>query len=183
MTTAPTAATKDEGFRYDGRTIALHWATALLVALLWCLGQSIDWFPKGMPRIGARSTHILLGALLALVLAYRIWWRRTQGLQLPAAERTPAQIMAGRLHIVLYLLLALTVLLGFANVWTRGDNIFGLFKVPQFEPGNRDLVEQVEDIHALLANIIAGAAVLHAATAIYHYRILRDGVLQRMLRR
>jgi len=171
-----------EGFRYDKRTIGLHWATATLVALLWCVGQSIDWFPKGTPRISVRSGHITFGLLLGLLLLFRIWWRRTGGRKLPAAAVVGQQRVASLLHIGLYLLLLATVSLGIANVWVRGDNIFQLFTVPQFAPGNRELVEQVEDTHALLANTVAVAAVLHAAFALFHHYVKRDGVLRRMLR-
>ncbi len=69
---------------YDRRTIGLHWLTAALVIALWCVGQTIDWFPRGAPRMWARSAHIGAGRLLALVLLYRIWWRLTGGTQLPA---------------------------------------------------------------------------------------------------
>jgi cytochrome b561 len=171
-----------EGFRYDKRTIVLHWAGATLVVLLWCIGQSIDWFPKGTPRISARSTHILIGALLALLLFFRIWWRSTSGRKLPASEITTQQKLASWLHIGLYLLLVATVCLGITNVWMRGDTIFHLFTVPAFDPGNKELREQVEDAHALLANTVVIVAALHAAFALYHHFILRDGVLRRMLR-
>jgi cytochrome b561 len=171
-----------EGFRYDKRTIGLHWAGATLVVLLWCIGQSIDWFPKGTPRIGARSTHIAIGVLLALLLVLRIWWRSTGGRKLPASAMSPQQKAASWMHIGLYLLLLATVALGMANVWVRGDNIFNLFTVLSFDPGNKELREQVEDIHALLANTVVIAAALHAAFALFHHFYLRDGVLRRMLR-
>jgi cytochrome b561 len=54
----------DIAFRYDRITVLFHWLTASLVLLLWCLGQSIDYFPRGTPRIAVRSMHILLGATL-----------------------------------------------------------------------------------------------------------------------
>ena len=47
--------------RYDSRSIALHWATALVVGALWVLGQCIDFFPKGAPRIGARERTLAAG--------------------------------------------------------------------------------------------------------------------------
>ena len=171
-----------EGFRYDKRTIGLHWASATLVVLLWCVGQSIDWFPKGTPRISVRSGHILFGVVLGLLLLFRIWWRSTGGRKLPPAAMTGQQRLASLLHIGLYLLLLTTVSLGIANVWVRGDTIFRLFTVPEFAPGNRELREQVEDAHALVANTVAAAAALHAAIALYHHYVRRDGVLRRMLR-
>src|SRR6185437_8828913 len=42
--------------RYDRLSILLHWITAVLVVILWTLGQTIDFFPKGAARIDARST-------------------------------------------------------------------------------------------------------------------------------
>jgi cytochrome b561 len=59
--------------QYDRRTIVLQWPTAALVLSLWVLGQTIDWFPKGIARVFARSAHISLG--VALVLVARISWR------------------------------------------------------------------------------------------------------------
>jgi cytochrome b561 len=170
------------GFRYDKRTIGLHWAGATLVVLLWCIGQSIDWFPKGAPRISARSTHIVIGALLILLLLFRIWWRSTGGRKLPASAYDTQQKIASWTHVGIYLLLLVTVSLGVANVWVRGDTVFHLFTVPAFDPANDDLREQVEDTHALLANTVAVVAALHAAFALYHHFVRRDGVLRRMLR-
>jgi cytochrome b561 len=180
--TRPASAGTVEDFRYDRRTIGLHWAVAALVVLLWCIGQSIDWFPKGTPRIGARSTHICLGVLAGVLLLLRIWWRRTGGRKLPASALDTQQKIASWMHVGLYLLLLATVALGVANVWVRGDTLFQLFTVPAFAPGDRELREQVEDLHALLANTVAVAAALHAALALYHHYFLRDGVLRRMLR-
>jgi cytochrome b561 len=65
---------------YDNRTIILHWVTALLVAEQWLGAQIIDWFPKGAPRVDARSVHITCGILLAAVLVGRIIGRLTWGI-------------------------------------------------------------------------------------------------------
>ena len=49
-----TAGTADV---YDTRTIALHWVTVAFVCMLWIIGQCIDFFPKGVPRMGARAAR------------------------------------------------------------------------------------------------------------------------------
>jgi cytochrome b561 len=166
---------------YDRTTIALHWATALLVVLLWGVAQVIDLFPRGTPRVTARSVHMLLGLVLGVVLVSRIAWRARAGQRLPPANEGLAGHAARLVHYGLYLLVAATLLLGLFNVWVRGDHFFGLFSVPKFDPNNRELRERVEDLHGWFANTLLIVAGLHAAAALVHHFALRDNVLRRML--
>lgn len=165
---------------YDSRTIALHWVTAAFVMTLWTLGQCIDLFPKGVPRISARSTHITLGALLAVILAARIAWRARAGAQLSPVDPGISGRLAVGTHYLLYALLAVVVLLGVACVWSRGDTLFNLFTVPAFDPNNKKLSKVASDLHALAANTLLAVAGLHAAAAIFHHAVLKDRVLRRM---
>ncbi len=168
---------------YDGATIAYHWATAACVAVLWCIGQTIDYFPKGTPRISARSAHILLGAALAAVLVARIVWRIRFGRRLPAASAGALRVIQTGGHLALYALLVATVAVGVANTWIRGDTIIGLFKIPSLAPGANDLREQVEDVHAWLANTLLVVAGLHATLALLHGRAFGHPVMRRMFPR
>ena len=167
--------------RHDRPTIALHWLTALLVVTLWSLGQTIDWFAKGDPRVLARSIHIVLGVALAFVLMARIGWRLGGGRHLPAAGAGWLDKVASLTHWLLYILLIGTVALGLANTWIRGDNLFGVFQIPPFDPGNQDLRETVEDWHGLAANTLLALAFFHACAGLFHHLVLKDGVLRRML--
>ncbi|HEY2394736.1 MAG TPA: cytochrome b/b6 domain-containing protein [Rudaea sp.] len=166
---------------YDSRSIRLHWVTAALVTVLWCLGQTVDWFPKGDLRTAVRSTHITLGAVLALILAYRIWWRISHGRRLPARGSGIEATLARFAHFALYAVLVLTVALGVANPWVRGDNLFNLLTIPAFDPGNKMLRHQVGALHAWLANALLCLAALHAASGLAHRFIGKDDVLRRML--
>ena len=166
---------------YDRRTIAMHWLTALLVATLWTLGQTIDWFPRGAPRISARSTHILLGALLAVVICYRAIWRSTSGRHLPPADHGGLRRLAALTHSLLYLLLFTTVALGVANAWMRGDAIFDLFKIPSLAPDDKQLKEGIENLHGWSANILVVLALIHALAGLLHHYVWNDGVLHRMI--
>jgi cytochrome b561 len=167
--------------RYDPTSLWLHWASAILVLLLWCLGETIDWFPSGFPRIAVRSLHICLGVVLGTILCYRIWWRAGAGRHLPPAGTGILQVLAATTHVALYALLIATVALGLANVWVRGDNIFDLFTVPAFDPGNKVLRKQVEELHALSANILLGLAAFHASASLWHHFLRKDDVLRRVL--
>jgi len=167
--------------RYDVKTIWLHWLTAALVIALWCLGQTIDWFPHGAPRVFARSAHISIGALLAGVFVYRLWWRATAGARLPAAGTGGLKVLARAMHLALYVCIFATVALGLANAWVRGDNLFYLYKISPFDANNKALRESVENYHAYAANFLLIMAGMHAAAGLFHHYLLKVDVLGRML--
>jgi len=165
---------------YDRRTILFHWLSALLVVGLWAVGQCIDFFPKGTPRITVRSLHITIGVLLGALLVARVLWRVRSGSKLPAADAGALGQAAIGVHHLLYLLLSATVLIGMACVWIRGDNLFNLFTVPAFDPANKALRHDAVELHETAANALLIVAGLHAAAAVWHHRVRKDGVLRRM---
>ena len=166
--------------RYDRTTVALHWLTAALVVALWGLGQTIDFFPKGTARVYARSVHISLGGVLLTVLALRIAWRIGAGARLPAAASGWLGRLGAWMPRVLYALLVGTVLLGVANAWERGDNLFNLYRIPAYDAANEALRQTIEDWHAVCANVLLAASGVHAAAALLHQFVLKDGLLRRM---
>jgi cytochrome b561 len=177
----PTQPAATQDLRYDTVTIGLHWATAVLVVLLWTIGKTIDFAPSGALRTDYRSLHMLLGVTLLGVFIVRVIWRVSRGRSLPGVGGTLIEATARLTHWALYALILTTLALGLANVWARGDTIFNLFTVPAFDPGNHALRSLIGDWHALAADAILILAGLHAAAALFHRYILRDGVLRRML--
>jgi cytochrome b561 len=177
--------------RYDRFTILLHWTTAVLVVLLWAIASPdipmaagvslIDFMPNGPPRVVMRSVHITSGVVLIAVLLVRLSWRATSGRELPPADQGLWGTAAKLGHYALYALLVTTLLLGLANEWARGDSIFGLFNVPAFDPNDRALRKTVGNLHRWAANALLIVAAGHAAVALLHHYVLRDGVLRRML--
>jgi cytochrome b561 len=166
---------------YDPKTRALHWASAAAVLALWLAGEFLDVFPKGTPRITVRSLHICFGVLLGITLVYRVWWRKHGGVQLAAPEGFQFARQAHWAHQILYVVIALMVLTGFALVWIRGDNLFNLFSVPAFDPGNKELRHNAKEIHGWLANGLLLGALAHGLVALWHQLVLKDGLMLRML--
>ena len=168
---------------HDRRTIRLHWVTAALVAALWSLAQIIDDFPKGLPRVSARSTHILLGVLLAIVVVQRIRWRMQIARSLPLPGPLWLSALAKAAHRLLYIGLVAVIVLGLVNAWTRGDSLYGLVSIPKLLPGQPQLKPMVELLHKYLANALVIVATLHALAALGHHFLLKDNVLRRMIGR
>lgn len=174
------AAVVEPATRYDGFSILLHWLTAALIVILWTLGQTLDFFSKGVPRIDARSVHIVLGATLGIVLLVRVLWRASFGRRLALADSGWLGLSAKVVHYSLYLLVAATVVLGIFNAWLHGDVLFNVYAIPKLAPGNLALKRTIEELHGDLADIVLIVAGLHVAAALAHHYLRRDSVLRRM---
>jgi cytochrome b561 len=163
---------------YDTITIVLHWATVSLVVVLWILGQTSDWWPRGPIRGTSWSLHVTLGFVLAAVLLIRIIWRLGPGQALPSPDSGILRILARGTHLLLYGLLLIVVGLGIANAFVRGYNLFEVMALPQI--GDRALRRPLTQWHGLAANAILIVALLHAAAGVFHQYILKDRLLWRM---
>lgn len=175
------AATPTTAVRYDRTTIALHWLTALLVLVLFALAMLWDFVPRDV-RKQMQSLHISLGIALAVVLVIRLAWRATRGRRLPLAVGGLQGKAAKAMHYVLYLLLAAQVVLGFAWRWAQAETFqfFGLFPLRFATVSNRPLSHTLGNLHDVIGWTIVILAGLHAAVALAHHYVLKDGVLQRM---
>jgi cytochrome b561 len=100
---------------------------------------------------------------------------------LPPADTGALRFAAKFIHFGLYACLIAMVLVGLFLTWTRGDDIFNLFRIPAFVPGNKILPDQVQEIHATIGWMIVAGAGLHASAALVHYYVFKDRVLGRMV--
>lgn len=164
---------------YDRATIALHWATAMLVVALWVIGQTADWLPRGPGRSAYWSTHVVAGFALAAVLLGRLAWRAGAGRVLPLADRGALHVLAKTTHLLLYVLLLAVVGLGVLNAFVRGWSVYGLFSLPQL--GDAEWRRPITHWHELAANAVLIVALFHAGAALIHHYAWRDGLLARMI--
>lgn len=170
-----------DGARYDPITIWLHWTTVILVVVLWVIGQTADWLPRGPIRGGVWSVHVILGCALAFVLPTRMVWRARFGRVLPPADTGVLYAVARATHFALFALLAAVVVTGIANASYRGFNLFGVWSVPQFGSGDAATRRSINGWHELAANLTLLVAFLHAAAALIHQYVWRDRLLNRMV--
>ncbi len=166
---------------YDRTTIWLHWATVGLIAVLWVIGQTADWVPRGPFRTGAWSVHVVLGFITGFVLLTRVAWRAHFGRDLPPIDTGALHAVAKATHYLLYGLLATVVLLGLIDASYRGFNLFGVWSVPQFGMSDAATRRSINEWHELAANLTALVALAHAAAALVHQYVWRDHLLERMM--
>ena len=170
---------------YDRITIGFHWLTATLVVVLF--GTTVWWNNAPKPiryRFELKDFHVSLGLVFAAVIVGRLLWRAAAGRRLPPATSGLQQRLAGLIHALLYAMLCAQVALGvlLRSLQTEdGLPFFGLFTVPALVAKNKDAAELVETLHNYTGWAIVVVAAGHAAVALLHHYVFRDGVLRRML--
>jgi cytochrome b561 len=170
--------------RHDTLTMSLHWLIALLVVGSYAVGIIREELPKGDFRTFLLSLHMSVGMLVMGLTVARIGWRfaapRVEPVPMP-----PAMALGARLaHLALYALLLAIPLVGLFAAWIKGRTV-GFFGLPLPSPLalDRDLGKRLEGLHEILAHGMMLMAGAHAAAAIYHQAILKDGLLARMMPR
>jgi len=76
--------------------------------------------------------------------------------------------------------MVIVVALGVTTSFLKGYNMFGVWNLPKL-PSDPGVVNSVLGWHGLAANALIALALLHAAAALFHHFVLRDGVLRRMI--
>ncbi len=176
--------------RYDPVSRAFHWITAIVVTIAFILG------PGGFGRLmhqgvdpATRSDivwHETLGILVFVLTTFRLVW-------LAFRPSAPVFAMAGWMHLAsrlahlalwaLLLALPLTALLALGSEGHPLTLLGGLRldTMPLIAPLPIARLVDWGDVHKLLGDAIMWLAGLHAAAALYHHFVLRDGVLSAML--
>ena len=161
----------------------LHWLIALLVLVLipaglWMTSPGIDdaWNIYG--------AHKVVGFTVLWLMVLRLVIRLRTGpppypLSMPKLLATAARA----LHSVLYVLLFIIPLLGWAGVtaYPALITVAGLnLPAMPFIPQNKDLSEQLFAIHGTLALVLGVFILGHIGAALKHLLLNRDGIFQRM---
>ena len=179
--TATRIAAADSGSNYDSVAIALHWTTAVLVLLLFALGQTWGWFPRPTRHLMI-VTHMSFGIILTAVVLTRIVWRFALGHHASPLEKGWVRLASTTVHYLLYALLVTQAVLGFLSRWVGNEamSFFGL-KIPSpFTGAGHAAADKIQEIHNWVGWVIIVLALGHALAALYHHYALHDRILGRM---
>ena len=156
---------------YSGLQIGLHWAAAGLIAANYILsdgmGEALDARLSGQAVVGLTPVwHVWAGSTLLALVLVRLIVRFVSGGHAVgghpvAGPKTRAERAADVGHWVLYALMLAVPALG-AITW------FGK-------------TDSTGDLHVLVMNAMMLVILGHAAIAIFHHFVLKDGLLRRMI--
>jgi cytochrome b561 len=138
--------------------------------------------PMAPWRLTLFNWHKWAGMTILVLSCVRLSWRLTH--RPPPDIAMPAwQLLAARAtHKLLYLLFFLVPLAGWAYSSAAGFPIvvYGVLPVPDLVPVDRALASIIRPWHRVLAWLMVMLALVHAAAALKHHLIDRDGLLSRM---
>ena len=179
---APRPAQGDDHARYDGLSMALHWATAALVFLQFGLAETWGFFSKADQYL-LIALHMSFGLVLGAAIVLRIFWRLTFGRNSFETGQDLIGYAARMVHHVLYVLIVAEVALGFLTRWTDNQplSFFGLLissPFGAFSKATGDFVDDIHDVNAWLIMVLVGG---HTLAALGHHYLFKDNVLRRML--
>lgn len=168
--------------RYNAGARALHWAIAVLILVNIALGllhEPLDGVVSLMPVHKAIGMSVL--ALSVLRLVWRMTWTAPP---YPETMSGLEVLMAKLVHVALYLFMLAMPLTGWIMTSSGKYPLtwFGLFSLPKLPVTKGSaLVELSDGFHSIGGWLLLALALGHAAAALRHHFVLRDGVLRRML--
>lgn len=164
--------------RYPLAMIGLHWVTVVVILVAYFLSEGT----RGV-RLHPPLLHFAFGLSVLVLVAARLVARSLGGVPTLASQERPLLGIAAQLgHATLYLLLIAVPLSGWYAASKLGVRawFFGLVLPPMTHVVSRSagLMGQLHQVGGNLILILAG---LHAAIALWHQFVWRDGTLQRMV--
>jgi cytochrome b561 len=168
-----------KGGRFDWISITLHWLTVVLVATQLTTASLMSQ-DSPVPL----TTHRSIGVLTWTVVVARLVWRRRFAYLPPFPASMPKlqQWAAKIVEYGFYILLLVQPTTGLGNVLFHGRPfVLFLWRVPALLAPDKTVFQMFRSVHELGAVALLTLVGLHAAAALFHGVVLRDGVLQRML--
>ena len=162
----------------------LHWLMALMIIAMLFIGAGM------VTSVSERHEWLIhlhkpLGiAILALVIVRLLVRISTRQPPLPA-DLPGWQVMAAKAsHVLLYALMLVLPLLGWAMISASGEPVMlsTTMQLPSIVPADAQLFALLRKAHGYLAYLLFLTVLLHLAAALFHGWVRRDEVLDSMLR-
>jgi len=162
----------------------LHWLMALMILAMLFIGAGM------VASVSERHEWLLhlhkpLGIAILLLVVVRLLVRFSTR-QPPLPSDLPGwQVLAAKLsHVLLYALMLVLPLLGWAMISAAGDPVMlsGSLQLPALVSANATTFAFLRKAHGYLAYLLFLTVLLHLAAALFHGWIRRDGVLESMVR-
>ena len=176
----------NNGSRYGATAQTFHWVTAVLVLVAFIYGPGGSETRVYSTAADAdRQLHETLGLAVLTLVSLRLLWRMLDRRPEPPAISRWMDLASKTVQLSLYALMFLLPITPVAGAWLEGHPLTLLTGL-QIGPGfalAHDVGSRIAKLHTWLGDAMMWIAGVHAAAAIFHHMVLRDGVLVSMMPR
>ena len=168
---------------YTSTAITFHWLMALIIIANFALGVTMSDLALSPQKLQFYSWHKWTGITLLGLVTLRFLWRafanRPPLLPSPVWQRRVAKLT----HFLLYLLMFAIPISGWLMSSAGGFTVkyLGMFPLPDLVPKDKQLFEQLKQLHQILNFTLLGLVILHVLAVLKHQFIDRDATLARMV--
>ena len=177
-------AASSKSLRYGAVAQFFHWATAILVlvAFVYSPGGS-EQRVYSLAQDFDRQLHETLGMGVFGIVLIRSAWRAFDAAPDDPPMAPWMRLSSRVVHAMLYVLLLAVPLTAISGAWLEGHplTLLANVRIGPLLAEAHDVGGAIASIHTWLGDTLLWVAGLHAAAALYHHFILRDGVLRSML--
>lgn len=169
---------------YDAAGRAFHWSVVALLTCQFITALLLPHIRMDTPPDMTINLHFNIGLLILVVMAARLVHRWRHPVRVSPGDASALRRgMATATHRLLYLILLIGPFLGWAAASAHGVpvRLIGLLTLPALAPRKAQWGLLAGDIHGWTMWTLLALIGLHAAAALYHQVVLRDGLLQRMI--
>jgi cytochrome b561 len=162
----------------------LHWLIVLLLTVQFVTANMLPHIGRNTPLSTVISLHFSFGVLILIVMATRFVHRLMYPVALEAQDAPDLErFLARTIHRVFYLILLVGPLLGWASASAHKlpVSLFGIATLPAIAAPGAHWANTAGDIHGTAMWVLLWLVGLHAAAALFHHVVRRDGTLRRML--
>jgi cytochrome b561 len=169
--------------RYRWPTIGVHWLTVLLIITAYVLATILEDMTLSPQKLKLYSWHKWVGITVLFLLPLRLLFRFLDPLDHRAGLTALEVKASAAVHGVIYLLLFAVPMFGWLHSSAAGFPVvwLGVLPLPDLVGKDKALAEVFKELHEGSVNLLIALVVMHAAAALYHHHIRRDGVLARMV--
>jgi cytochrome b561 len=170
--------------RYTGVAITLHWLIAAAILCTFLLGQYMTGLQLSPAKLKLYSYHKWIGVTIFLLVLMRLAWRVSHRPPPPPASIPAWQHGAANIaHFLLYALTLAIPVSGWLMSSASGFQVvyLGLLPIPDLLAKNKDVADQLKQLHEALNWLMLLVVALHVAAALKHHLVDRDDILRRML--
>jgi cytochrome b561 len=168
---------------YGWISIVLHWTTALIILVMWFIGDSIS-VAEGVNQDELIRLHTSIAILAYALLWLRVLWRIFKGHPGPLPKQRGVFYRIGvGVHLTMVAAIATLLVSGPLMAWSGNIpvRVFDWFSIPAPFGMNERFFSAAHAVHVGAATVVIIGVALHIGGVIKHVAFNRDGTLAKML--